>query len=351
MSRINVIGAPWTGKGAHHVTDCKTSEEVMIKAGLNFQVDKCELVAKMPFNVDKSDEILDDINAGNAFVNGTNVYRDCPNTFATYRTDTNIPLGNVKSKYEVVQNNSAFKFFDDAIGKDKAIWQTAGAFGRGERVFVTAKLPSNILVKGDVIENYLVFSNSHDGSSGVNILFTPIRVVCQNTLNAAIRSADCYVRFRHTASVHGKILTAQEILGISKQKISLAQEMFEQLANHKYTDEEAMNYFAATYLTESEIDKITEVDNKTGVQKLFRRNGQFIQDTGISTRKINTLCDTLNYYLEGPGQADFRGTAYGAYNAVTGYFSNVVNMEGLKRMDNLLYGNANKITQNSLAML
>ena len=201
---FGVKGKPWEGAGAVNVEDCQTAREVITKSKLNFTVAKCEVVAKMPIK-DFSDEALDrfkEIENG-AMVYGNNIYREVPNSFATYRTDYNIPLGNVKSKYTVVQNIDAFNFFDKAIGRDKAIWQTAGAFGNGERIFVSAKLPDNILVNGsDPIETYLVFTNTHDGSSGVKILFTPIRVICQNTLNAAIRGASNIVTFRHNQSVH-----------------------------------------------------------------------------------------------------------------------------------------------------
>ena len=351
MSRYKIIGAPWNIPGAKNVEDCVTSEEVMIKAKLNYTVDKCELVAKMPFKDENADSILDEVNEGKAFLNGTNVFRDCPNTYATYRTDVNIPLGNVKSKYEVVQNISAFNFFDDAIGKDKAIWQTAGYFGNGERIFVSAKLPDNITVKGDKIENYLVFANSHDGTSGVNILFTPIRVICQNTLNAAIRNAESFIRFRHTASVNSKLLSAAEILGISKQKAIVAEQMFNAMTDVKFDDKSTMEYIASIYLTDAEFERVKSIDEKSGINRLFTRSGQLIQDAQISTRKVNMLYDTFNYYIDGPGQAEFRGTAYGAYNAITGYYSNIANLQGDKRLDSLLYGNAAKVTQNAVEAL
>lgn len=104
----------------------------MLKAGLNFNVAKCELVGKMPIKLTGTDEELDRIikeQKEGAHVFGTDIYRKCDNAFATYRTDYNIPLGVVKSKYTIVQNNDAFNFFDDAIGKNSAIWQTAGFWG------------------------------------------------------------------------------------------------------------------------------------------------------------------------------------------------------------------------------
>ena len=168
-----IKGAPFRYKGAINVEDCRTSEDVMRKAQLDWNVAKCELIAKMP-------GLIEDIDKSSGFMKGGDYYEVCPNAFATYRTDHNIPLGLVKDRYTIVQNTEAFSFFDKAIGKDKAIWQTAGFFGNGERVFVSAKLPNNILVNGDPVENYLVFTTSHDGSCGVKILFTPIRVICEN---------------------------------------------------------------------------------------------------------------------------------------------------------------------------
>ena len=124
-----VKGKPWTYSGAIDVSDCATVKEVMLKAGLNFNVAKCELVGKMPIKLTGTDEELDRIikeQKEGAHVFGTDIYRKCDNAFATYRTDYNIPLGVVKSKYTIVQNNDAFNFFDGAIGKNSAIWQTAG---------------------------------------------------------------------------------------------------------------------------------------------------------------------------------------------------------------------------------
>ena len=119
-----VKGKPWAYSGAIDVSDCATAKEVMLKAGLNFNVAKCELVGKMPIKLTGTDEELDRIikeQKEGAHVFGTDIYRKCDNAFATYRTDFNIPLGVVKSKYTIVQNNDAFNFFDGAIGKNSAL--------------------------------------------------------------------------------------------------------------------------------------------------------------------------------------------------------------------------------------
>lgn len=350
MAKYSIYGKPWAPRtGAKDVSSCSTAEEVMVQAGLDFKVDKCPLVAKMPFNFNKQDVLLDQLNNGEIFTHDGNVYRDCDSMFATYRTDIDYPLGVVKSKYEVVQNTDAFKFFNDAIGQDRAIWQTAGCFGAGERIFVSAKLPDDIRVNGDVVENYLVFTSTHDGSGGVTILFTPIRVVCQNTLNAAIKTTDCYITFRHTKSVHSNIDRAKEILGIARQQTEDTSLLLNQLSNIQMTDLQVAEYISRVHLTEAEYLSVVDYDKVNGFKRLAARDYRTLEVTGISTRKANIIGSTYNYYFEGIGQNEILGNAYGAYNAVTGYYSNVANMEGLRRMDSLLYGNANKVMSKALS--
>ena len=327
-----VKGAPFRYRGAVNVEECKTAADVMSAAGLDWNVAKCELVAKMPLLGIGKDNKGFNYN-GNNFV-------DCPNAFATYRTDFNIPLGIVKERYTPVQNIEAFTFFDDAIGKDKAIWQTAGFFGCGERIFVSAKLPKNILVDGDPVENYLVFTTSHDGSSGVKILFTPIRVVCQNTLNAAIRTSSNFVSFRHTKSVHQKIDVAAEILGICDNQIQFLNEQYNFMKKIQMNDNQAQEIFANVILTEDEQFRVTQTGHTIG--QIVTRDWRAIQDSQISMKKVNAIAEMNNYYFSGAGQKEILGTAWGVYGAVTGYYANVDNSEGIKRMDSLLYGDKSR---------
>lgn len=325
-------GKPWDFQGAKNVEDCNTSQEVMTKAGLDWTVAKCKLVAEMPI-------IGDNIGNG-GFIHGSNVYTECANAFATYRTDYNIPLGIVKDRYTPVQNIEAFKFFNTAIGKNSAIWQTAGYFGNGERIFVSAKLPKNILVNGDPVENYLVFTTSHDGTSGVKILFTPIRVVCQNTLNAAIKGATNYISIRHTATVHNKLDIAHEILGISEKKIECFGQALNEMSKIKFTDDEAQKLFANVVLTESEELSIGNTGHT--IQQIIMKDINAINDSGISMKKVNILNEMNAYYFGGIGQKQHLGTGLGVYNAINGYYSNVTNDEGIKRMDSLLYGDKSR---------
>lgn len=345
MSKYSVNGLPWSSGIGVDVKDCTTAREVMEKAGLNFSVEKCDLYAQMPFSLYGNNEINEE---GGDFAHNAKIYRNCPNGYATYRTDKNIPLGVVKSKYEVVQNIDAFNFFDDAIGPDKAIWQYAGMFGYGERIFVAAKLPVTISIKGDPVENYLVFSNSHDGSTSINVLFTPVRVFCTNCLKAAFNNADSYIRLRHTRTVQERLQRGSEVLHIACSYAEDAKQLYEALATINVSDEQVMKYLADLNLTNAEIDALNLYDEKNGYKKLFARDYMTMERTGISTRKANQIINMFEYYLDGVGQKEIAGNAWGAYNAVTGFYSNVANLSGTKRMDSLLYGNAGNVMTKAL---
>lgn len=318
-------GLPFTFPGTVAVGDCTTAAQVMEKAKLNWSVAKCEVYGQM---TTKNDLIQK--------------YKQVPNAYATYRTDIGQPLGIVKGRYTPVQNVDAFNFFDNAIGKDKAIWYTAGSLGYGERVFVAAKLPDTILVDGDPVDNYLVIMNSHDGSTGLKIMLTPVRIFCTNCLNAAIKGADKYISFRHTQSVHSNLDLASDILGISKVKIAALKNTWEQLAKKKMTDDQASEAFARLILSDKEIDDLFTTGHS--IKQIVHRDYNAMQDANISTKKVNIITDMNSYYHGGIAQDDIRGTAWGVYNAVTGYYSNVDNVSGEKRFDSLLYGDkANKI--------
>lgn len=336
MSRYNVKGAPWAfGKD---VSDCDTAFEVMKKANLDFFVNKCDLMARMPTGF-KHNNIVNEL-AGE-FARDGKIYRELLGYYATYRVDTSEPLGLVKDKYEVVQNRDAFNFFDEAIGKDKARWDRAGVIAGGRKIYLSAKLPVETTVGDDKIDNYLVFSNSHDGTSSINIMFTPIRCICSNMLNAARKSADSYIRIRHTESAKERLQRGAIILNQAIKYANTAKEYYDSLLKTNMKDEEVMKYLANLVLNAKEQEALNSFDSKKGYTKLILRDYYTLESTNISTRKANQIATMFDYYLNGIGQKEIAGTAWGAYNAITGYYSNVDNAEGDKRINSLLYGGAN----------
>jgi phage/plasmid-like protein (TIGR03299 family) len=121
-------------------------------------------------------------------------------------------LGVVGDSYEALQNEEAFRLFDPIVGQKAAAYHTAGALGKGERVWILAKLPEDIHVIGDDITNkYLLLSNSHDGTSAVQIKFTPIRVVCENTLTQALSQGPA-LRITHTRDLRERLMIARNLL-------------------------------------------------------------------------------------------------------------------------------------------
>lgn len=138
-----------------------------------------------------------------------------PNMVATRRYDvvgeTEIPstvYGAVTSRYKPIQNTAGFEFIDALFGHNGFQVETAGQFDDGKIVWIEAKLPEKVMV-GEKIMPYLVFTNRHDGKGSVRIFLTPVRVICRNTLNYAIRGAQNRTfSVKHTSSAQSKLNAA-----------------------------------------------------------------------------------------------------------------------------------------------
>ena len=159
---------PWHGLGTM-VAEAPASADALIWAGLDWQV--------LQKNVQTED---------GGWIAG---YK------ANVRSTDGRVLGIVSDRYKVVQNQDAFQFTDELLGEG-VTYETAGSLQMGRKVWMLARMPQRYIIAGDEIAPYLVIMNSHDGSSGVKVAMTPIRVVCQNTLNLALNSARVYLRSR-----------------------------------------------------------------------------------------------------------------------------------------------------------
>ena len=140
--------------------------------------------------------------------------------YMTYRyhpkTQKADALGVVGNRYTPVQNADAFSLLNYIADESGAVFETAGALNNGRKVFMTMKMPNGLQIGGvDAIDMYLMAWNTHDGTSSFNLLTTPIRVVCQNTLSMAINSAKSSFALRHTTNVQGKVQEAREALQLS----------------------------------------------------------------------------------------------------------------------------------------
>jgi phage/plasmid-like protein (TIGR03299 family) len=208
------------------------------------------------------------------------------------------------------------------------MYETAGALGNGERIFITAKLPDYIKVgNNDLIEKYLFLTTSHDGYGSITAAFTPIRIVCNNTLNAALKNCSNSIKIRHTSNANDRLNQAHKVLGISNQLSAQLEEIF--------------NHWAKVRITDTEVKKLIQiamVPNKEVLNNLQRG----VQDE-LSTCFKNMCDNVFEYALTSPTQQEptTKGTLFGAYNAVTGYFQNVRNYKDDEaKFKSLLFGTA-----------
>jgi len=232
------------------------------------------------------------------------------NQFYTFRADTEQVLGTgLGADYTVVQNTEAFAFFDEIAKGEGMLYETAGALGDGERIFITAKLPKYIKVAGDFIEQYLFLTMSHDGKSSITVAFTPIRIVCNNTLNVAMNNCSNIVRIRHTANVHEQLKEAPKVMGMVNTLSPLFEQCYNEWAHTKIKDEQVFRLIQQAMAP----DKQT-LDNI--LQGAAEKNSGKYKSLVYSIMGYATHADTQKLDTT-------KGTLFGAFNAVTGYFQNV----------------------------
>jgi phage/plasmid-like protein (TIGR03299 family) len=187
---------------------------------------------------------------------------------ANVREDTGAVLGIVSDEYEVVENRDAFRFLDALIGSEMR-FETAGSLWGGRRVWCLARLPEYVELGGDLSATYIYVANSHDGSMAVAAAVTPIRIVCENTLGAALRQAEQGVnaqrtfRFRHTGNLQAKFSEARQVLGMTVNY----ERQFETLA-----DQLARESIGPDRLERTVLRHLWTIDEDTG--KLARQHRQ-----------------------------------------------------------------------------
>lgn len=275
---------------------------------------------------------------------------------ATVRDDSNITLGVVGSGYGVVQNAKAFEFIDiitsGRLGGDSPVIETAGVLGVGERMYVTARMPHNINIGGgvkDTIEDYILFTNTHDGSGAVSVLFTPIRVICENTLNMALHECKNKLIFKHTSKVNERLDFSEEAnLSKAKQVLGLhglykqnVEAYLNKLSVDKFTDEQIKETVSNVFLTDAQMKLL----------KMANMNIDSVEE--ISTRTKNQIQDLRNTIEHGVGQELWKGTKLWVYNGFTSFYNNNKTYKGgaEERFDSLMDGDAYKKCQKVFDLL
>lgn len=179
--------------------------------------------------------------------------------------------------------------------------------------------------RDDCIEKYIFLTTSHDGYGSITAAFTPVRVVCRNTLNAALKNQTGCIKIRHTSSAPERLKQAHRLLGLTNQLANELEQVFNQWAKIRITDQQV-----------KKLVQLAMAPSREVLQHL--QNGQSDELSTVFTNVVDSVC---SYALTSPTQQMYttRGTLYGAYNAVTGYYQNVRNFKDEEsKFKSIMYG-------------
>lgn len=299
-SMFSVKETPWHGLGKI-ISQAPTVAEGMELAGLNWTVGKEQLIC----------------------TDGTKT-----DAFAVRRDTDKRILGVVGPQWTPLQNVEAFDWFQPFIDAKLATLETAGSLRNGERVWVLAQIafdPSEI-VAGDTVRKFMLLSNGHDGKLAVRVGFTPIRVVCANTLRASHESeASKLIRVRHNAGVKAKIDNLRDIMNLANSEFEATADKYRFLASSMYKQADIIKF----------VRKIVGIGET---------------ETEISTRKVNICKEIFELIDSGIGQdiPGVRGTWWGAYNGVTQYLNYSKGNNSDNRLNSLWFGEDYKLNMKAL---
>lgn len=304
-SFMYVGSAPWHKLG-RKFQEAPSIEEAIVAAGLDWKVGLRKL---------QTVETLENVEA-----------------LATYRSSDNSILGVVGPSYRPLQNQEAFNFFKPFIDSKAASIETAGSLRNGKRVFVLCKINKDPLkvVGDDIVDKYILLSNSHDGTMAVRVGFTPIRVVCNNTLTAAVNSSSSkLLRVRHTKNTAEALEKVQEIMNLANSDFEATAEQYKFLASKQVNPEDLEKYVKLVF-AEKQVSESTAISEVTAGSRVLEKITPIFEN-GIG--------------MNIPG---VKGTYWAAYNAVTEYVQHHRGNNDELRLDQAWFGTGAQINKKAL---
>jgi phage/plasmid-like protein (TIGR03299 family) len=306
---------PWHGLGTKMDALC-SSKEAIIAAGLNWKV-----------------QLMDVYRDGF----GTRGKMIIPDYKAVTRETDGTVYSLVKNRYTPLQNEAAFSFFDSVIKTGEALIECAGSLENGAKVWILAKMKDSIKIsKNDIIQKYILLVNSHDGSFALMMFWTPVRVVCANTLASALSTATEKFYARHTKNISNKVDAAREILGLTNQYYKEFTEKAQFLLTQKMPKSEMPLLLHAAFVPE--IKLLPAADPKM----------YSLPDYTVHTARTMELVTRL-YEGEGKGldTSEVRGTKWAAFNAVSEFTDHYKNYRGGEdgRLNGVWFGTGETIKQ------
>jgi phage/plasmid-like protein (TIGR03299 family) len=279
---VSVAKPAWHGLGTI-VNEALNAEQALQLGGLDFTVLKMPNVHMMQTGQAYLEEP--------AFIEIVS-----EDSFFTYRTDVNKVLGSRLGKdYTVLQNAEAFNIVDEILQAGTASIETAGAIDEGRKTFICLKANDSIIVNGnDKTDQYILICNSHDGSMAIQAMFTNVRVVCSNTLAAALGSAQDKIRIRHTANAGDRLKEAAKVLKLIKENNEHNTESYEIMCNTIIEPSKMWDYFGNLFLDAQEI-KALQQGNPTMWTAYNAVTGY------VTRKKYSSADDRANSMLFGSG--------------------------------------------------
>ena len=259
------------------------------------------------------------------------------NKFLTYRNHPKkglAALGVVGTRYTPINNLESFNFLNHIADESGAVFETAGSLGNGQRVFMTMKFPETMSCGGvDLINNYIMAVNSHDGSSAFTVAVTPIRAVCTNTVRLALQQAKSKISLKHTAGATAKVQQARETLGIVFKYQEAFEKEIEEMLSIKITDKQFQHFIEAL---------VPEPKKKDASERQINS----------AEKKRSELTGLWN----APTQQNIAGTAWAAYNAAVEWADWVKPVRGADdkedlRAERMLFGGSEKFKAKAQLLL
>lgn len=238
--------------------------------------------------------------------------REIPGFKVNQRSSDNKNLGIVTNRYKIVQNREAFAFTDALLGEGVK-YETAGSLASGKRVWMLARMEGTTLCE-EKIDPFLVFTNSHDGTGAVRVAITPVRVVCQNTLNLALNQASRHWSCAHKGDIQGKLEEARYTLESAERYMKALEEEFGELKSKKINENQVRKM--TDKLLELEFSNLFNKAVKTGKVVDFKEALKQQKYEEKLNRKRN---DILDIYFDKPDLKETEHTAFRFVNAVSDY--------------------------------
>lgn len=236
-------------------------------------------------------------------------------------------LGVVGPRFTVLQNRDAFAWFQPFLEAKEAALATAGSLKSGSRVWVLAKMQRDplVIVQGDEIEKFILLSHGHDGSLAVRCGFSPVRVVCSNTLAMAHGSAASkLIRVKHTKDVHQNLENIREVMNLANAEFEATAEQYRLLARKSINQADLTKY----------VKRVLKVDDAEE----------------ISTRAKNTVAEIIALCDSGRGNnlPSVSGTYWTAYNGVSEWLSYNRGRNADTRLNSLWFGDSANLNRQAL---